>query len=259
MKVPQSPWFEAVGPAHEKSLQLFCFPYAGGSAHVYRTWQRHLPRQVDLALVHLPGRGKRLSEPPFKDLKPLVEVLADAMVPVHREPYAFWGHSMGALISFELARELRRRGHALPCALFVSGRGAPHVPRPQPPIFSLSEEEFIAELRRLHGTPEELLEDPETVKLFLPTTRADFQIVETYLYRPEDPLACAIYAYGGLQDADVPAESLSAWEKQTSSRFRARMLPGDHFFIHGSTLNLINVLHRDLQEEVLLVMNADKR
>lgn len=104
-----------------------------------------------------------------------------------------------------------------------------------------------------------MLEDPETVKLFLPTTRADFQIVETYLYRPEDPLACAIYAYGGLQDADVPAESLSAWEKQTSSRFRARMLPGDHFFIHGSTLNLINVLHRDLQEEVLLVMNADKR
>jgi medium-chain acyl-[acyl-carrier-protein] hydrolase len=258
MKVSQLTWFEALGPAHDESLQLFCFPYAGGSAHVYRTWQRHVPRQVGLSLVHLPGRAKRMSELPFKHLKPLVEELAEAIVSAHREAYAFWGHSMGALISFELARELRRRSHTLPRALFVSGRGAPQVPVADPLIFNLPEKEFIAELKRLNGTPGELLEDPETVKLFLPTTRADFQIVKTYLYQPEDPLACAIYAYGGLQDPDVSAESMSAWQKQTSLQFKARMFPGDHFFIHSSTTSLLSVLRRDLQEE-LSRLNTDTR
>ncbi len=247
--VLESPWFETLSPAHEASLQLFCFPYAGGSAQVYRTWQHYLPRHVSLSLVHLPGRAKRLSEPPFTDLKPLIETIADALVASqHRVNYAFWGHSMGALISFELARELRRREQALPRALFVSGRGAPHYPVSDPPIFNLPEKEFVAELRRLNGTPGELLEDPESLKLFLPTTRADFQLVETYLYEHEAPLACAIYAYGGLQDADVSAESLSAWQEQTTLGFKARMFPGDHFFIHSSIGSLVNALRRDLQE-----------
>lgn len=258
IKTPHSSWFEAVGPVHEKSLQVFCFPYAGGSAQVYRGWQQHLPRQVSLSLVHLPGRGRRIDEPPFEHLRPLLEMLAEEFATAPREPYAFWGHSMGALISFELARELRRRGHALPRALFVSGCRAPQLPRSRPSIFGLPEREFIAELKRLNGTPEELLQDPETVKLFLPTTRADFQIVETYLYKPEDALSCAIYAYGGLQDAHVSAESLNAWQKQTSSKFRARMLPGDHFFIHSSTASLTNVLSRDLQEQLLLLEGSER-
>ena len=247
--VLQSPWFETLSPAHEGSLRLFCFPYAGGSAQVYRTWQHHFPGHVSLSLVHLPGRARRINEPPFTELKPLVETLADALVASHhRLNYAFWGHSMGALISFELARELRRRGLALPRALFVSGRGAPHYPVSDSPIFNLPEEEFVAELRRLNGTPGELLEAPESLKLFLPTTRADFQLVDTYLYQHEAPLACAIYAYGGLQDTDVSAESLSAWQEQTTSEFKARMFPGDHFFIHSSTGPLVNALRRDLLE-----------
>jgi medium-chain acyl-[acyl-carrier-protein] hydrolase len=182
-----------------------------------------------------------------------VEALAEAIIPAHTEAYAFWGHSMGALISFELARELRRRGRAQPRALLVSGSKAPQVRESDPPIFNLPEPEFLAELRRLNGTPTEMLRDPETVKLFMPTTRADFQVVDTYLYQPEDPLACPIYAYGGLQDPYVPAESLSAWRKQTSSKFKARMLPGDHFFIHSSTEALFDALRRDLQEELSLL------
>lgn len=253
MNAQQSLWFEGLGAVHEKSLQLFCFPYAGGSSHIYRAWRRHLPAEVDLCLVHLPGRAKRINEPPFKRLKPLVQALAEAIIPVRRQRYAFWGHSMGALISFELARELRRRGHNLPRALFVSGRRAPQVPTTEPPVSHLPEKEFIAELRRLNGTPEELLQYPETVKLFLPVTRADFQIVETYLYEPEDPLPCGIYAYGGLQDTEASVESLSAWQRQTSSKFKARMFPGDHFFIHSSTTNLVNMLCRDLQQELCLM------
>src|SRR5215469_10019729 len=200
MKVAQSHWFEAVVPSEKRALQLFCFPYAGGSTQVFRPWQRHFSSEVSLWLAHLPGRGRRIAEPPINSLKELVEVLADAIVPLVREDYAFWGHSMGALISFELARELRRRNHALPGALFVSGHRAPQIPSTEPPLFGLPEQDLISHLQRLNGTPRELLEDPEILKLFLPTLRADFQITETYIYAPADPLACAIYAYGGLQD-----------------------------------------------------------
>ena len=251
IKVVPSQWFEAVIPVEKRALQLFCFPYAGGSAQVFRHWQQHFSSDVSLWLAHLPGRDKRFAQPPFKSLKELVEVLADAIVPMLWEDYAFWGHSMGALISFELARELRRRKHALPGAMFVGGCRAPQVPASAPTTFDLPEEDFIGQLKRLNGTPRELFEDPETLKFFLPTLRADFQTTETYAYQPEDPLACAIYAYGGLQDTDVPVKSLRAWGQQTSRKFEARLFPGDHFFIHSSTPNLIDVLRRDVQEAFL--------
>lgn len=255
MKTARSSWFEAVGPVRQNALQLFCFPYAGGGAQIFRPWQRYFSPKVALWLAHLPGRAARIGEPPFRDLKELVTALADAIAPVILENYVFCGHSMGALISFELARELRRRNHSLPGALFVSGRTAPQIPDPDPPTYNLPEKEFIAELNRLNGTPRELLENPETLSLFLPTIRADFQLVHTYAYRHEPPLACAIYAYGGLQDKDVPAESLNGWQKQTSEKFKVRMLPGDHFFIHTS---LISVLRRDV-EEFLIANGAHAR
>jgi len=251
MKTSQPQWFEALGSAHQTALKLFCFPYAGGSAQVFRCWQRHFSPEVNLWLVHLPGRGRRIDEPPVKDLQELVHGLADAIIPLLSENFAFWGHSMGALISFELVRELRRRCRSLPGALFLSGRSAPQLRISDPHTFDLSEEELIAELKRMKGTPRELLEDPEVIKLFLPTIRGDFQIVETYAYQDEDPFACPIYAYGGLQDARVPAESVCAWQKQTLGKFTARMFPGDHFFIHSSTARVISVLRRDVESEFL--------
>jgi len=250
-KAPQSEWFETLHATQEPSLRLFCFPYAGGSAQVYRSWLHQLPSWVRLSLVHLPGRGKRLGLPPFTQLKPLVEALADVIATCDHEPCAYWGHSMGALISFELARELRRRGKALPRALFVSGRAAPQFPVADPLMFNLPEKQFIAGLRRLNGTPPELLEDPETLRLFLPTIRADFQVVETYVYKPESSLPCAIYAYGGLEDPDVSADSLKGWQEQTSLKFKARMFPGDHFFIHSPDSSPMDVLRRDLEDELV--------
>lgn len=250
MNVAQSQWFEAVVPEEKGALQLFCFPYAGGSAQVFRPWQRHFSSGVCLWLAHLPGRGYRIAEPPFNSLKELVDVLANAIAPVLRKNYVFCGHSMGALISFELARELRRRNQALPGALFVSGRRAPQIPASGPPLFNLPEEDFISYLKNLNGTPRELLEDPEVLRLFLPTLRADFQSTETYAYKPEAPLACSIYAYGGLQDQEVPSASLQAWRHQTSGKFTARMFPGDHFFIQSSTASFAQVLSRDVQEEL---------
>lgn len=245
MKKSQLKWFESVPEGRDAALRLFCFPYAGGSAQIFRKWQHYFSPEARLSLAHLPGRGARIGEPAFKQHKPLVNALADAIIPQLPPAFAFWGHSMGALICFELARELRRRGQPGPLALFVSGRIAPQTTDPDPPMFNLPEQEFIAELRRLNGTPPELLEHPELKELFLPTIRADFELVETYAYEPEAALTCAIYAYGGLQDANVPAVDLKAWQQQTSGAFKVRMFPGDHFFIHTSP-DLVHAFRRDM-------------
>lgn len=245
MKKSESLWFENLSEGGDGAVRLYCFPYAGGSAQVFRAWQRHFGPQAKLSLARLPGRVPRISEPAFKRHKPLVNALADAMIPELPPVFAFWGHSMGALISFELARELRRRGQPAPHALFLSGRGAPQVPDLDPPTFNLPEPEFIAELRRLNGTPKELLASPELKEFFLPTIRADFELVETYEYEPEAPLNCAICAYGGLQDTNVPAANVKEWQKQTSGAFKVRMFPGDHFYIHSSA-DLLHALRRDV-------------
>jgi medium-chain acyl-[acyl-carrier-protein] hydrolase len=243
----QSKWFERLPGTRDEALRLFCFPYAGGSAQVFRNWQRHFSPAVALSLAHLPGRAARIGEPAMKAVKPLVSALADAIIPQLPQTYAFWGHSMGALISFELARELRRRGQRGPVALFVSGRRAPQLPGSDRTTFNLPEREFIAELRRLNGTPNELLDHSELKNLFLPTIRADFELVETHVYEPEAPLTCPIHAYGGLQDETVPEGNMRAWQEQTSRAFKMRMFPGDHFFIHTAA-DLMRVLQRDVFE-----------
>jgi medium-chain acyl-[acyl-carrier-protein] hydrolase len=245
MTVAQARWFENVPGAREGAPRLFCFPYAGGSAQVFRSWQRQFSPEITLSLAHLPGRAMRIGELPYKSLKLLVEALAQAMIPELQGSFAFWGHSMGALISFELARELRRRGQRGPEALFLSGHGAPQIPDTDPPLFNLPEKEFVAELQHFNGTPKELLDSPELTQLFLPTIRADFEVVETYIYEPDEPLSCAIYTYGGLEDPSVPAEHLKAWQKQTLGLCKVRMFPGHHFFIHTSAADVINMLRRD--------------
>jgi surfactin synthase thioesterase subunit len=248
MSTSQSTWFEHLPGGKEGALRLYCFPYAGGSAQVFRNWQRHFLPEISLSLAHLPGRGARISEPSFKQLKPLVDELATAIVADMAPAFAFWGHSMGGLISFELARELRRRGQRGPLALFISGRSAPHVVEPDTPAFNLPDDEFIAELRRLKGTPEEVLANAELKDFFLPVIRADFELVETYIYHDEPPLACPIYAYGGLQDTTVPAKNLREWQKQTLRPCKLRMFRGDHFFIHTCPADVIHALRRDVSD-----------
>jgi medium-chain acyl-[acyl-carrier-protein] hydrolase len=250
MTVAQARWFETVQGAKEGAPRLFCFPYAGGSTQVFRSWQRQFAPEITLCLAHLPGRAMRIGEPPFRGLKPLVAALAQAIINEPQGPFAFWGHSMGALISFELARELRRAGQRGPQALLVSGHGAPQIPETDPPIFKLPEQEFVAELRRFNGTPKELLENPELTQLFLPTIRADFEVVETYVYEPDEPLACPIHAYGGLEDPSVPAEHLKEWQKLTSGPCKVRMFPGDHFYIHTCAADVINMLRRDFLDRL---------
>jgi medium-chain acyl-[acyl-carrier-protein] hydrolase len=229
-------------------MRMFCFPYAGGGASVYRGWGASLPADVELCPVQLPGRESRMREQPFDRPEPMVLALADALKPYMDMPFLFFGHSMGAMLSFELSRELRRRGQALPLHVFVSGRRAPQMPAREEPIHDLPEPEFLAKLRELNGTPEEVLQHEELMRLLIPILRADFAINETYAYTPEEPLECGLSAFGGLGDEDVTREDVAGWREHTSGRFRMRMLPGDHFFLHGSKDLVLEAVSRDLAE-----------
>jgi medium-chain acyl-[acyl-carrier-protein] hydrolase len=252
-KLPAAPgsrlsrlWFESHFSVLRPSLRLFCFPYAGGNAQAFRGWQRYFLPDIDLCLVHLPGRGKRIDEPMFTRLDLLVQTVANLITSEPQPPYALFGHSMGALISFELTRELRRRHFASPRRLFLSGRGAPNGTSREVPRFNLPEEAFVEEVRRLNGTPQELLDLPESRNLLLPVFRADFEMVDTYEYHPEEPLSCPITVYGGLQDADTSVDTLRAWEEHTSAGCNQRVFPGDHFFIHDARAGFVDLFRRDV-------------
>ena len=243
-----SEWLTRPRPNPQARLRLFCFPYAGGNVHAFRKWPQQLPPGVEVLAAQLPGRGARMREQPYTSVTALVEELGVAVRPLLDRPFAFFGHSMGAIIAFELARLLRGEGGAAPAHLFVSGRRAPQIPDADPPTYNLPDAEFIEEVRRLNGTPPEVLEHPELMGLMLPLLRADFQVVDTYRYADGPPLGCPISAFGGLQDFDVTREQLEAWREQTTSGFVRRMFDGDHFFLHRAEPVLLATIARDLHQ-----------
>ncbi len=237
------PWF--VRSKSQPRLRLFCFPYAGGGASLFRLWSKMLPAEVEVCPVHLPGREGRLKEPAFTRLAPLVQALAQALY--MDAPFAFFGYSMGALISFELARYLRRTTRPGPLFLFVAAHRAPQLPQAHPDLHRLPEPAFLDALDRLGGTPITVRQHAELMQLMLPTLRADFALSETYDYLVEAPLTCPITAFGGEQDTYVNLEALSAWREQTQGPFRLNVLPGNHFFLHSQQHLLLQALSQDLE------------
>lgn len=240
------PWLVCHQPNPYADLRLFCLPYAGGGASIFRTWPDALPVSVEVVPVHLPGRETRISEQPFRRLQPLVGAIADAVAPHLSKPYAIFGHSMGALLGFELARHLRREGLPLPLHLFVSARDAPQHFEGCVQTYALPEPDFVEEVRGLNGTPSGVLEHPELRKLVLPVLRSDFELLQTYSYAHEPELDCPISAFGGQQDYRLTREHLEGWRKQTSASFTLDMLPGDHFFLRPSQQLLLDLISNKL-------------
>ena len=219
------------------TLRLFCFPHAGGGATAFKGWTERLPRSVIVSPMRAPKRNNMADH---------VAALAAACAPYLGDPFAFFGHSMGAVVAFELARYLRRGNQPLPRLLVVSGARAPqfrrgHVPRPEP-----GDAEFIAELRRLEGTPQEVLDNPELMRMILPALRADAAIYRSYIYAEEPPLDCPIRAYGGTQDPNVRREHLEAWSQQTTASFGLRLFPGGYFFLQTGRQAFLDALAHDL-------------
>lgn len=239
-------WVTCPKPNPEASLRLFCFPYAGGSSLIFRTWVNSLPKSVEICPVELPGRGTQMKLPLFTRMEPLVKAIAPILLPYLDKPFAFFGHSMGGLLSFELARQLRTEYSISPVHLFVSGRRAPQIPSSKPPIHALSETEFKEELQRLNGTPSSVLQNTELMQLLIPILRADFAVLETYIYKNEPPLESSITAFGGLQDQEVNVEELEGWQEQSKASYKLQMFPGDHFFIQSSQPLLLQILAKHL-------------
>ena len=241
-------WIAFRKPNPQVRLRLFCFPYAGAGAAIYRTWSEVLPSDVEICPVQFPGRGTRLAERPFTQLEPLVQELHSALEPLFDRPFAFFGYSLGALVAFEVARHCRRRSEVQPVRLFVSADRAPQLARRDRPIHALPEAEFLAEMRRLNGTPRALSENVELMAIMLPTLRADLCVYEASRYAAEPPLACGISAFGGLQDQRVSRGDLEAWRDQTSASFSLRMFPGDHFFLNTMQPLLLDALSEELRD-----------
>lgn len=245
-KAQAADWLVRLSRATSVKLRLFAFPCAGGSAWMYRQWAGALPDGVELFGMQPPGRGTRISQLPLPHLDALLESAAEALQPYLHAPFAFFGHSLGALISFELARWLSRKHGAMPVHLFVSGKRAPHLPPLSPPLSGLPDGKFLERLRRFEGIPPELLANTEMQQLLLPALRADFAIAETYTYQPSAPLSCPISAFGGDADPDVPLHDLSFWAVHTTGPFSVQTFRGGHFFIQSAGHRVEQAVARSL-------------
>lgn len=227
-----NPWLVAYREAREAELRLFCFPFAGGGVRVFRDWPKHLPPNLEILTVQLPGRGNRINEPLMERWEDLLPSLGEAMEKFLDKPFAFFGHSLGALIAFEMTRHLRRRGRPVPQNLFVSAAGAPQTLRnPEDPLHILPDAELLDRAKKWGGVPPEIMKYPEALPLFVPPLRADLTLLETYQYKDEPPLPVSIDAFGGRQDPHVSPAVLEDWRQQTREKFLLTMVEGGHFYI----------------------------
>lgn len=240
-----SEWFIRPCLRPRAALRLICIPHAGGNAWVFREWAALLPEWVELWAVQLPGHGHRLRERPIRDFPTLLEQLGVALAPVLEGAFALLGHSMGALLAWELARRCQRAGQE-PRALIVSGRNAPQLADAPERLADLDDREIIDRLRRLNCTPEAVLQSAELMELSLPVVRADFAVIESHVYQPGEPLNCRLTALGGLRDPQTDLLGLEAWGELGTGRFTLRQFPGDHFFIATHAAMVVRAIGADL-------------
>ena len=230
-------------------MRLFCFPYAGSGAAMYRQWPERLPADIEVAAVQLPGREWRIREAPLEDLGALAQDACAALQPFLDKPFALLGTSMGGGLIFELARELRRRGLPQPACLLPFAVGAPHTPEDE--LYHLMPDaDLIAKLREFGVMSDAYLDNAELLELTLPILRADCIAHETYEYYEEPPFEFPIWVYGGLGDDTVTRERLQAWEVHTQGECRVHMIGGGHLFVDELSDMLLQSVVRRLYQSL---------
>jgi medium-chain acyl-[acyl-carrier-protein] hydrolase len=244
-------WTVCFEPRRTAAMRLLCVPHAGAGASSFRLWGRELPDWLEVHAVQLPGREARLREPLPDDVGALADELAQVLDVRADGRYALFGHSMGALVAFELARRLEAAGRA-PARLFVAGYGAPHVYRSTTRIPAMSHDEVVEELRRTRATPDSVLTDSDLMRIFVPILQADLRMCLRHEYDATGagPLAAGVSAFGGTEDAEVAPDAIAAWADLTTGSFRLRMLPGDHFFPVTARGAVLEAIAGDLLREL---------
>jgi surfactin synthase thioesterase subunit len=225
-----------------KRLQLVCLPYAGASATVFSRFQKLAPSWLEVLPLELPGRGRRSAEPFAKELTALADELSITLLAKLEGPFALFGHSMGAILAFELASRLTELGRT-PAGLFASASSSPPLRRTERFVALDDDASLLAEMRRLNGTRREVFESPELLALALPILRADFAMCARYRYWPRQTLTSAIHAFGGSRD-DIGVAELEAWRVHTRGAFSLDVLDGDHFFLHSQERRLLELIAR---------------
>ncbi|MGP0172373.1 thioesterase II family protein [Pseudomonas sp. NCHU5208] len=246
MQHVSSAWFSLLPSGSQPPvLRLYCFPYAGAGHTVFQHWRAGLPGYIELALIKLPGRGARFGEPRAASLAELAEALAVAITQASTDdvPFAFFGHSMGALLAFETARRLARQ-ELSPTQLLVSARTAPVAHGWRERVADLPPARFLEVIRDMNGMPRELLDNPEWVELFLPIIRDDFALCEDYRYSAAPPLSCPIHVLAGETDASVPLSLLDGWAQESQVECRTWLFPGGHFYLFEQEAELLALMQR---------------
>ncbi len=246
---PQGPWTLDAPARGAGRAQLWCFAYAGGGASAFHGWGEALAPLAETRAVQMPGRENRLREPPFETWPDLLDGLAAALGPRLEEPWALYGHSLGGLIAFEFARRMAFEGYPPPAAFFVGGCRPPEHPRRRDrPLHALPDADFIAELKRLGGTPDAVFDSAELRAIVLPALRADFKLLDGYRDAGGPPLDCPVFAFAGAGDAEAPAAELVGWARRTTGAFRTREFPGGHFFLRPARAEVLAALRGALGE-----------
>lgn len=224
-------WLRRCGGVEEPALRLICLPYAGAGASVYQGWRLPAELSAEVWAVQPPGRESRYGEPPVRRVEPMVDAIAAALRPLLDRPFALFGHSMGALLAFELCRLLRRIGGPRPMRLLVSAHRAPHLPPWRPAVSPLGERAFRARLAEMAGPSQTVQTDAELLRVMAPTIRADFELCETFQYVAGEPLDTPITSFAAVDDPEVRVDEVVEWSRHTTAVSRLHRFTGGHLFL----------------------------
>lgn len=247
----QNRWIAGHVGKVEANVRLFCFGHAGSGGAFFRPWKTPLLPEIEVCPIVLPGREMRQGEEPYTRIEQVIEPLFAALLPLTGKPFAFFGHSLGAVIAYELARRFTASYAPAPFCLFVSARRAPRVHARRQPFFGLPDDEFLAAVSRMNGMRSELLEYPEVLQLFLPSLRADFEMNDTYTFFPGPRLSCPVFAFAGDQDSEVYPSEMSDWAEVTDNQFTLRVFHGDHFYHKDAPLAIFSAIRQSIHQTAL--------
>ncbi len=237
-------WITCAQPEPNARMRLFCLPFAGGGASLYRKWGSLLGPEFEVCPIQLPGRENRIAEPAQKNDRSLASLLANQLSLYIDKPYVVYGHSMGGLLTFEVLRQLQNDGHPLPQIAFIAAHRAAHLPPRRAPLVDLDDQSFINKLIDFGGFEPEILANKELLDFILPTLRADFEVCDGYQYTADTPLDCPLVAISGSKDLEAPPEDMTPWKEHSLQSFHHITLDAGHFFLKTHTDALLTQIRQ---------------